>query len=177
MTAAKDYAKALFSLTEELGTTESALIDVRTCAQAFKENPSYATLADTPALAPEEKLALISEAFASVDVSVSNLIKILCEKHSVYSFIEIAKEYDALYNESRGICPAEIISAVPVSTEQAEAVKRKLEALTGKTIVLKNTIDSSVLGGVKLRYMGIQLDGSLKARLEAIESGIKKTIL
>ena len=177
MTAAKDYAKALFMLTEELGTTESALADVRTCHQAFKDNPSYATLTDTPALTPEVKLSLISEAFASVDESVGNLIKILCEKHSVYIFPEIAKEYDALYNESRGICPAEVISAVPLSAEQMTAMREKLSAMTGKTIVLKNTVDTTVLGGVKLRYMGIQLDGSLKSRLDAIESGIKKTIL
>ena len=177
MTAARDYAKALFMLTEELGTTETALADVGASETAFRENPSYVTLTDTPALSPEVKLSLISEAFASVDESVGNLIKILCERHSVYLFPEIAREYRAIYNESRGICTAEAISATPLTEKQKEAISRKLAAMTGKTIILKNTTDPEVLGGLKLRYMGTQLDGTLRARLDAIESGIKKTIL
>jgi F-type H+-transporting ATPase subunit delta len=164
-------------LTEELGTTEAALSDVRVSEVAFRENPSYTTLTDTPALSPEVKLSLISEAFASVDESVGNLIKILCERHSVYLFPEVAKEYVDLYNESRGICTAEAISATPLTDKQMKAISDKLAAMTGKTIILKNTIDPAVLGGLKLRYMGTQLDGSLRARLDAIESGIKKTIL
>ena len=169
MTAARDYAKALFMLTEELGTTETALADVGASETAFRTNPSYVTLTDTPALSPEVKL--------SVDESVGNLIKILCERHSVYLFPEIAREYRAIYNESRGICTAEAISATPLTEKQKEAISRKLAAMTGKTIILKNTTDPEVLGGLKLRYMGTQLDGTLRARLDAIESGIKKTIL
>ena len=177
MTAAVNYAKALFLLTEELGVTEAAAEDVRTARRLLLENPSYATLTDTPALSKDERLALVSEAFKSLDASVGNLIKILCEKHSVHLFPEVAKEYDALYNESRGICPAEAVSALPLTEEQLGAIKARLEDTTGKTIVLKNTVDPSVLGGIKLRYMGIQLDGTLRARLNAIENGLKNTIL
>ena len=76
-----------------------------------------------------------------------------------------------------GICPAEAVSALPLTEEQLGAIKARLEDTTGKTIVLKNTVDPSVLGGIKLRYMGIQLDGTLRARLNAIENGLKNTIL
>lgn len=177
MTGARDYAKALFMLTEELGTTETAKNDVSVCRAAFTENPQYLTLTDTPALPLSEKLTLIDEAFSGVDTSVSNLIKILCEKHSVHIFPEIAKEFLALYNDARGICTAEVISAVALTDSQLEAIREKLGAMTGKTIVLNNKIDKEVLGGIKLRYMGIQLDGSLKSRLDSIEKGLKNTIL
>jgi F-type H+-transporting ATPase subunit delta len=177
MTVARDYAKALFMLTEELGTTEEVKDDVTVCRKVFLENPSYLTLTDTPALALSEKLSLVDEAFSGIDTSVCNLIKILCEKHSVHLFPELAKEYLAFYNEARGICTAEVISAVPLSESQLESIKAKLRSMTGKTVVLNNKIDNEVLGGIKLRYMGIQLDGSLKSRLDSIEKGLKNTIL
>ncbi len=177
MSGAKDYAEALLSLTDELGTTNSALEDVRAASKALTENPEYAKLADTPALSVHEKLSLIERAFSSVDESVRNLLKILCEKHSVHIFPRIASEYVSLYNESRGICNAEVISAIRLSEPQMAALKKKLKEMTGKTIVLRNTIDKSVLGGIKLRYMGKQLDGSLRSRLDAIESTLKNTIL
>ena len=75
MTVARDYAKALFMLTEELGTTEEVKDDVTVCRKVFLENPSYLTLTDTPALALSEKLSLVDEAFSGIDTSVCNLIK------------------------------------------------------------------------------------------------------
>lgn len=177
MAGARDYALALFSLTEELGTTSVALGDVLACRDALNENPSYISLCDTPALSVPEKLSLIKSAFGCVDESVRNLLCILCEHHSINMFREIAKEYIALYNEARGIIEAEAITAIPLSAAQLAAIKKKLEAITGKTVTVNNTIDKAILSGIKLRYMGIQLDGSLKARLTQIEKSLQNTLL
>ena len=61
--------------------------------------------------------------------------------------------------------------------KQVEAMKSKLGSITGKTIILKNTIDPSIIGGVKLRYSGIQLDSSIKTRLERFEHALKSVVL
>ena len=45
--------------------------------------------------------------------------------------------------------------------------------MTGKKIILKNTVKPEILGGVMLRYSGIQLDGSVKSRLDAFERSLK----
>ena len=175
--AAGEYAKALFSLTEELGTTEEALSDIRLVRQALCDNPEYIKLTDTPALSVPEKLSLIDEAFSSLDESTLNTVKILCERHSMHILPELAKKFDALYNESRGIIPAEVISASKLSEEAMQKLKLKLEAKTGKSVVLTNTVDESIIGGLKLRYAGIQLDGSLRARLDSIEKSLKSAIV
>ena len=177
MTGGRDYALALFSLTEELGTTAAALDDIKACREVLLENPSYASLCDTPALPVPEKLALIKSAFADIDESVRNLLCILCEHHSVNLFFEIAREYCELYNDARGIIVAEAITAVPLSAAKTDAIKKKLEAITGKTVTVNNIVDKSILSGIKLRYMGTQLDGSLKTRLDQIEKSLKNTLL
>lgn len=177
MTGAANYAEALFSLSEELHETESVLSDIKIANATLTSNPDYFKLTDTPAIAVPEKLKLIGSAFASLNETVRNLLLILCERHSVHMFPEIAKTYISLYNESRGICSAEVTSAVALSSEQLDKIRIKLEKMTGKTIVISNKIDRSLLGGVKLAVMGTQLDGSLKARLTTIENGLKTTIL
>ena len=177
MSGALNYANALFSLSEELGTSEGVLADLNATSEILKSYPEYVRLLDTPAISVPEKLSLIDEAFSPVTETVVSVIKILAEKHSVHLFSEIAKGYTALYNESRGICTAEIISAVELSDAQTQKLKEKLENMTGKTIVIKNTTDKSLLGGVKLRYLGKVLDGTLKARLTAIEKSLKNTII
>ena len=137
MTAHEEYAKALFMLSEEMGISDRVLEDVNACREALSENPEYSSLADTPALSVPEKCSLIREAFSSVCEEVRNLILILCEHHSVKLFNGIAKEYARFYNEARGIIVAEAITASPLSEEQAARLTARLEAETGKKIILK----------------------------------------
>ena len=177
MRGAREYAEAIFSLTEELGTTEAAFADIESFGAALSENPGYIDLCDTPAIAINEKISLIGEALGSVDESVRSLVMILAERHSVRLFPAIAKEYKELYNEARNILEAEAVSAEPLSEEQLSLIREKLEKKTAKTVILKNTVDKSVISGVILRYMGVQLDGSLAARLAQIEKSLKNTIL
>ena len=177
MTAHEEYAKALFMLSEEMSNSDIVLEDATAAAAAISENPGYSALADTPALSVPEKCGLIKEAFSALTEEVRNLLLILCEHHSVKLFPAIAKQYSKLYNESRGIIPAEVISASPLKEEQMQRLTEKLSYATGKKIILKNTIDPSLLGGIKLRYSGIQLDGSLRSRLDNIEKRLKSTIL
>ncbi|MBE6537144.1 MAG: ATP synthase F1 subunit delta [Ruminococcaceae bacterium] len=177
MSGALNYAEALFSLSEEMSISDGVLSDLTLASGILSEYPEYVKLLDTPAVSVTEKLPLIDEAFSSVADIVKNVIKILTEKHSVHLFFEIAKEYTVIYNESRGICTAEIITAVELTDSQTQKLKEKLENMTGKTIIIKNTVDKSILGGIKLRYLGKELDGTLKARLNAIEKSLKNTII
>jgi len=177
MIDAKEYGKALFLLSEEEGTTRTVAEELDAVRVLLKENPRYEKLLDTPALAKEEKLLLIDRAFSSMNESVVNLIKILCEKHSVYQLPRAAEAYAALYDESRGIERVEVLTAVAMTARQIGALTAKLSSVTGKTVILKNTVDPSVLGGAVLRYGGNQLDGSVAARLRALEKSLKEIVL
>ena len=177
MTDAKEYGKALFMLAEEACKTEAVLSDVNTARVAFTKNPEYQNLLDTPALPKEEKLALIDSAFSSLDEYAVNLIKILCERHSVHLFAKVAEAFCSEYDASRGIERVQAITAVPMTAAQISAMTAKLEAITKKTIVINNITDSSILGGVKLRYMGIQLDGSVKTRLDGFEKALSNIVI
>ena len=177
MTAGKEYGNALFMLSEECKTTEKVLSDVCAVDEIFKSNPKYVKLLDTPAVTKAEKLSLVDEAFSSLDESVVNLIKILCERHSVYTFPEVRRSYQRLYDASRGIEHVEAVTAVAMSEMQLERMRDRLSGMTGKKIIIKNTVDPEILGGVKLRYSGIQLDGSVKTRLDKFEASLKNTVI
>lgn len=177
MTDAKEYGKALFLLTEEEGTTDIVLADLHVAKDAILQNPQYEKLLDTPALAKSEKIALIDQAFSSLDGIFVNFLKILCEKRAVHLLPKAADVYFSLYDESRGIERVEAVTAVAMTQAQIAAMTKKLESQTGKKIIIKNTIDKTILGGVKLRYAGIQLDGSVQKRLENFEKSLKNIVI
>ena len=177
MTAGKEYGKALFMLTEENAATDRVLADITAADEIFKSNPKYVKLLDTPAITKAEKLSLVDEAFSSFDEYVVNLIKILCERHSVFTFSEIRKSFSELYDASRKIEHVEAVTAVSMTEGQLSKMAEKLSAVTGKKIIIKNTVSPEILGGVKLRYSGKQLDGSVKTRLENFEKSLKNTVI
>ena len=172
-----EYAKAFFELTEECGSTEEVMEQVIALKQIFGENPDYARLLDTPALQKEERLALIDAAFSSVDENLLNLLKIICEARKSYAIGALFSEYLKEYDIARGIERVSAITAVAMTAEQREAMRKSLEAKTGKTVLIENTVDKSILGGVKLRYMGRQVDGSLQTRLDVFEEKIRNLVL
>ena len=177
MIDAREYARALFLLCEEDGITDKILDELGVVNEALRQNPAYARLLDTPALTKAEKLGLIDEAFRSLDLNLVNFIKILCEKHSVFTLKRVESELSALVDEARGIERATAISAVAMTTEQIDRLRERLEAMIGKTVVLSNKIDPSVLGGIKLRYSGAQLDGTVKGRLDGFAARLSEIVV
>ena len=115
MASSKQYGKALFEITEELGVTERVLAEISAAASLFSASPDYPKLLDTPAVPKEERVELVEQALGSLDENLVNLIKILSEQHSTYLLPKISAEYSALYDESRGIERAEAVSAIPMS--------------------------------------------------------------
>lgn len=177
MINAIEYGRALFLLTEEVGSTERVREDVTVLIGAIKENPDIIKLLDTPAVSKEERLAVIDSILVSLDTHLTSLVKILAEKREAHSLIKVLEAYLAVYDEARGIERVEVVSARPITEEQSARLKARLEAKTGKTIIVINTVDPSILGGIKLRYMGVQLDGSLKTRLDGFERALTETVV
>lgn len=177
MTGTSEYGRALFMLACEEGTLEEVKNDVLTVKTVLSDNPEYRNLLDTPAISKEEKLSLADKAFSGLYYSVSNLVKILSERHAVHTFGDVWTTYLALYNEHMGIEEVEAVTAVPMSNGQLDALIAKLTAETGKKIIVRNTVDPTILGGMKLRYSGKQIDGSVRTRLDTFGESLKNTIV
>ena len=177
MTDAKEYGKALFMLAKESGAVETIATDVSLAADIFKANPDYARLLDTPAVSKAERVALVDESFSSLHEYLVNLVKILAEAHLSHAFASAAEEYLALYDEYCGIVRVEAVSAVAITPDQREKLEKKLSDMLGGRAIVKNTTDPSILGGMKLRYGATQLDGSVKTRLDKLESALRNTVI
>lgn len=172
MADASEYGKALLMLANESGNADSVLADFSDVKKAIEDNPKYVDLADTPALPSSKRVELIHEAFSGIDGNLLNLLKILCEKREFYKVYAVADSFGKYYDESVGRLRVTAVTAVPLTSGQCDALVKRLEAKTGKTVVLENIVDPAVLGGVKLRYDGVQYDGTLRANLLSMEKSL-----
>ncbi len=177
MTDVKEYGKALFELAREAGREDFVLGDVGCVRTVIVGEPSYPALLDSPALSKEERVGIADAAFGALDEYLVNMIKLLVEKRMAFSIIKALDGYRCAYDEYKGIERVEAVSAVALSDSQLLRLKSKLESITGKQIIINNTVDASILGGMKLRYMGVQLDGSVKTRLDNFEKSLRDLVV
>lgn len=173
----REYGRSLFELAEEEGVADAVALDVAVVKSVFADNPAYLKLLDTPALTKEERTGLIDSAFSGLNEYLINTLKLLAERHLAYCAADALRGFSEAFDQKRGIERVEAITAVPLSEEQKAALKEKLESKTGKTVIITNTIDAAILGGMKLRYCGKQLDGSVKTRLDGLEALLKQTLI
>lgn len=171
----KEYGDALYSLAQEENCLDEALEGLSLAVSVFQENPGYLTLVQNPALPKEERLKLLDEAFTGLHPYVRNFLKLLCERSALGLAAGALEQFKSLLYDARGIVPVEAISAVPLTGAQQEALRDKLCAKLGKTILLENKIDPSVLGGIKLRYQGKELDGTAAGRLSSLRRALTQT--
>lgn len=177
MIDAQGYGKALFELAQENQNAAQVRSELQLVLDVLQKNPDYITLMDTPAVSTKEKCALLHSAFGALDDMLGNFLSILCEKRSFFRFNACAQAYFAAYDEANDILRATAITAVAMKRKQREALRTKLAQLTGKNVELTNRIDPSVLGGVTLRYAGVQIDDSIQARLETLRRSLTETIV
>ena len=174
--AAGVSGQGLYALAREEALEDVILQQLQTLQTAFAQQPDFLKLLGSANLPKEERLAIIDNSFrGSVEPYVLNFLKLLTEKGHIAHFPHCVAAYRAQYNEDKGILQVRAVSAVALTEGQKETLTRKLAAITGKQIDLVCKVDASVLGGVRLSYDGVQLDGTVQGRLQAMEKHLKNT--
>jgi F-type H+-transporting ATPase subunit delta len=64
---------------------------------------------------------------------------------------------------------------LPLTEEQKERLKEKLDQRTGKNVSLNCTVDPQCLGGIRIDYNDQRIDGTVANRLAAVSELLKNT--
>ena len=106
-----------------------------------------------------------------------NFIKILCERNILREYGGCCEEFRRRYNADHGIAEAVVTGAVPLNDAQMEALKQKLEKISGRKISLSQKTDPSVVAGLRVELEGKLLDGTVQGRLSALSRKLDEIIV
>ena len=172
------YGLALYDLAKSEALTEQILKELNVLRQSFEAEPDFIRLLSTPALSKEERCQILDNSFrGKVHPYLLNFLKILTEKSYIRYFCDCCEAFVDHYNLDNGILPVTAVTAVALTDVQVEKLTGKLSRITGKQIELRNRIDPSCLGGVRLDYDGQRLDDTVCHRLNAIRELLKTDVL
>ena len=172
------YGEALYELAKSENLSEVISKELAALQESFRQEPDFIRLLSAPNLTKQERCRILDDSFrGSVEPYILNFLKILTEKGYMRYFSDCCDSFAALYNQDNGILPVTAVTAVALSSAQAEKLTEKLAEITGKHIELSNRIDPSCLGGVRLDYDGQRLDDTVSHRMATIRDMLKNTVL
>lgn len=170
-TLAIRYAKAYLELARECDDMARA-VEGAEKALAFLENqPEALSVLMSPLMPFKKKAEAIDQAMGkSVPSEAKRLAVFVIEKGRATYLPEILRQVKALYEDLRGIRHAEITSAVPLTDTQVDELVRRLkEATAASEILLKQDVDASLIGGVRVKIGDRVWDASVSGRLEELK--------
>ncbi len=172
------YGKSLYDLAVSEDLSERVMKEMETVQDLFAEYPDYVRLLLEPSVPKKERLGLLDQAFGdALHPYLLNFLKILTERGILREFRACEKCYRGLYNEAHGITEANVVSAVELDPEQQEKLKKRLEEMSGKEVILRVRTDPQVLGGIRVEMEGKLYDGTVRGRLSDLRRKLDETVL
>jgi F-type H+-transporting ATPase subunit delta len=169
------YAVALFELAQEQDALDAVAGDLHTLRDLLEGSADLERLIRSPVLSRDEQARAITAVGERAGFAPLTLqfLGLLAHKRRLFALPDVIAAYDAMLSEHRGEVGAEVLSAVPLSAEQLESVKRQLSAAVGQTVKLATTVDPSLLGGLIVRVGSRMIDASIRTKLHQLELALK----
>ena len=171
------YSRALLEIAAEDGSMKELDEELNALSGIFSANPELTEILSAPTVTDEEKLSLIKTVFeGKISVTALNFLCVLAEKNRCRYLSGIAEEFRNEYYEAAGIAEATVTTVIPLTDDARDKLKAKLEKKFGKTVILKEKIDPSIMGGMIVSAGGTMMDGSVKTKLENMHKQIKDMV-
>jgi len=174
---ARRYATALFKVGIEDGQVEKYGEEIKTFADFLETDKDIKIYLITPLYEKTLRQQVLETLLEKIGPSevVKRFIVLLFEKKRLLFLKDICEYYAALLDEYKGVCRAEVITAVPLDAEELNKIKERLKEITGKKeVVLEVKEDPSLIGGIITKIGDLIYDGSIKTQLNILKENIKR---
>lgn len=174
LTVSRVYGQALYDAAVEMEKVDEIQQETEQIHIIFQMEKEFYEILTDPSLSVARKKELIKNVFEGrVSKETESFLYILVDKGRLHNYGDILKEFDKLKNEAEGFGEGVIYSARLLNEEQLQKLEAETGKLLGKKMRLKNLIDESLIGGVKIITEGKIIDASIRNRLDRLYTEIK----
>lgn len=170
------YAQAVFDLATEDGSTQALATDLDALDAALKQSADLRALIASPVYTREEMAQAIGAVAQKMGLSTTlrNTLALLADKRRLFVLPQMIAGLRAKLAEAAGEVTAEVVSAQPLSADQAKRLQDRLSAREGRNVKLDMTVDESLIGGLVVRLGSRMIDTSVKAKLGRLQTMMKE---
>ncbi|MBK77104.1 MAG: ATP synthase F1 subunit delta [Actinobacteria bacterium] len=119
----------------------------------------------------EQKINLFSNAVSSsMNEILFEVLKVVIENDDINLISHIANNFVLLSKEKLNIAFVDVTSSADINSSHKDDIKNSLSELINKQIKINFEIDSSLIGGLKIKVDDKLYDSSLQTKLENAKS-------
>ena len=175
---ARRYAYALLIAATKAGELDRVEAEVQSLRDLFARTPQLVKFLMQPLVPFSEKERLLRQRLEGrlSPVTLHFLLTVVKHKRAE-AFEHIARVFEELVREYRGEVVAEVTSAVPLTDHERAITLQRLQEITGKKVLLRERVDPSIVGGMRIIVGNKLLDLSLRGHLERIRERLRQVFV
>ena len=175
--AAIRYAKAVLDQANHANISEVVFGDMKSIQATLAGSKELRVVLQSPVVKAEDKKQALIQIFDTNSDVTKGLIQILTRNKRINLLGGVAGAYVDLYNNSKGVKVATVITAVAITPEIEANVLSKVKQMTGsENVTINNTINESIIGGFILRVGDLQYNASIANQLGNLKREFSKSL-
>ena len=173
-TIASRYGLALYSLAVDNNKVIEWQNEVKEINRVFKENPDFVMILGSNFLTFEERVEILEKSLVGVDKNIVALIIVVMENNRTSCLYDLFGSFNSYCNEHRGVREGLIYSTSKLEQTVINQLEEKISKIEQHKVELKNIIDPTLIGGVKVVISDRIYDGSIKHHIEMMKKDLLK---
>jgi F-type H+-transporting ATPase subunit delta len=175
--AANDIARVYASSLVEFGQQKNVLPEleegIRFLADLVTENKELRLFLVAPEIAKESKKEFIEKVFkGNLSDYMINFLKVLLDNDRQSCLVEIQQAMEALLDQVNNRQKVTIVTSVALDSAMKDKLGAKLKDVLKKEIILREEVNTGILGGVIIKVGDTVIDGSLMKDLRNIKNNL-----
>jgi F-type H+-transporting ATPase subunit delta len=171
---ASRYGLALYSLAMDKNRILEWQEEVKELTSILKENTDFIMVLGSSFITLKERLEMVDKSFVGVDEEIIALIKVVMENNRMHMILDIFESFNSYCNEYRGVCEGLVYSTLKLDQKVINQIEEKISKIEHHKVELKNVIDPTLIGGVRVVIHDRIYDGSIKHHLEMMKKDLLK---
>lgn len=171
------YTSLLFEAVKNEGGSEGVLRlsnEAKQIVAAIRGNADLDAALKDPGFTPEQKATLARNVFADANPALVSVIALMAERDELDYLPRVADGIEERMNDELNIVVVDVTTAVELDDHLRDLIKKKAGSEMGKTVMLNERVDKSILGGIIMSTKDERIDASLLTQVEKTREALKK---
>ena len=161
------YAQGLYKVALKEENVTQFSVRLHSIMNILKSVPELNQLFITRRVQIEDKMVMLKNILGDKISGIEmDLIVLLIENGHMLLYGEILKRFDYLLDKESEIIKVQITSSTRLPDDEVQKISVTIENKIQKKLNVKMDIDTSLMGGIKLRVGNTLIDGSVSNRLQ-----------
>jgi F-type H+-transporting ATPase subunit delta len=174
---ARRYARALLDVAAEVTRTDAVADQLSDFVKALEQSSELSDVFLNPAYTRAQRnqvLESLIKMMGTVEPTLANTLRLLVDRNRLIYLPDIARVYREMADARAGRVRGHVNSATKLPPETLEMLRKNLQQITQRDVILESKEDPKLLGGLSAQVGSVLFDGSVRTQLEQLRRELKQ---